>query len=215
MDKNEHLESLNAIRTLMERSTRFISLSGLSGIFAGIIALIGAGFMHAYLLAGSNLTINYQEVRANRYIEHPWGIGLDSFVLLDFGLVLILVLIVLVYFTLRRVRKNSGEFWTKTTFNLLLNLFIPLATGGILGLELIWYGLLILVAPVTLIFYGLALVNGSRYTLEDIRYLGYFEIIIGLIAMLSLGNGLLFWALGFGIMHIVYGIIIYYKYEKE
>ena len=70
------------------------------------------------------------------------------------------------------------------------------------------------VAPACLVFYGLALVNASKYTLTDIRYLGYCEIIVGLLNMQWIGQGLYFWAFGFGVLHIVYGILMWWKYER-
>jgi hypothetical protein len=70
------------------------------------------------------------------------------------------------------------------------------------------------VAPATLVFYGLALVNGSKYTLNDIRNIGYLEAGLGVVSMFVPGYGLWFWALGFGVLHIVYGVTMYYKYER-
>jgi hypothetical protein len=68
------------------------------------------------------------------------------------------------------------------------------------------------VTPLTLIFYGLALVNASKYTLSEVRSLGIIEIVIGLFAMHFIGYGLLLWAVGFGVMHIIYGIIMHIRY---
>jgi hypothetical protein len=70
-----------------------------------------------------------------------------------------------------------------------------------------------LVAPATLIFYGLALVNAERYTLTDIKYLGYCQIGLGLISLFFLGWGLVAWTFGFGVLHIVYGLIMHKKYK--
>jgi hypothetical protein len=91
---------------------------------------------------------------------------------------------------------------------------IPLAAGGIFCISLLWHGQIAFIAPATMVFYGLALVNASKYTLNDVRYLGVIEIVTGLIASAVIEYGLLFWAFGFGIVHIVYGITMYYKYEK-
>jgi hypothetical protein len=59
------------------------------------------------------------------------------------------------------------------------------------------------------------LINASKYTFNDIRYLGFCEIILGLGAAVYVGYGLYFWALGFGILHIIYGAMMYYKYERK
>jgi predicted lysophospholipase L1 biosynthesis ABC-type transport system permease subunit len=43
---NQHLEDIAEIRAMMERSTRFLSLSGLSGVFAGTFGLIASGLAY-------------------------------------------------------------------------------------------------------------------------------------------------------------------------
>ncbi|HEY8401259.1 MAG TPA: hypothetical protein VIK89_08360 [Cytophagaceae bacterium] len=203
-DTQQHLNDLKEIRSMMERSSRFISLSGLSGIFAGIFALAGAAAAWWYL-----------EMRW----DFPYDPNMDRslefllFFIADASTVLILAISFAIFFTTRQARKKGQKIFDKTTLRLLSNIALPLATGGFYCLALLYYapGL---VAPSMLIFYGLALLNGSKYTLNDIRYLGVSEIILGLINLLYLGYGLLFWALGFGILHILYGTIMYFKYEK-
>jgi hypothetical protein len=97
---------------------------------------------------------------------------------------------------------------------LLVNMAVPLIAGGLLILILISKGLIGLVAPFTLLFYGLALYNGSKFTYEEVRILGVIQIILGLISAIYIEYGLLIWAVGFGIVHIIYGIYIHYKYER-
>jgi len=212
MDKrNEHLENLSEIRSLMERSSRFISLSGLSGIAAGFFALLGAAAVYAYL---DMLPFDHKEFY---YVvaktSNKWGMDYLEFFTLVATTVFTLAVLSGIFFTTRKARKKGLKVFDKSTFRLLINLIIPLIVGGVFCLTLIRYGYFGLIAPSTLIFYGLALVNGSKYTLDDIRYLGYFEIALGLIAMNYLGFGLEFWAIGFGVLHMVYGTIMYYKYE--
>jgi hypothetical protein len=203
---NDPLKNLADIRSMMERSSKFISLSGLSGIFAGIVALMGAGAVLWYV--GGSIDGADQIARMRiRQTEHIWFFATDAFV------VLMLALSAAVYFTTRRARQKGHKIWDATTRRLVINLAIPLVTGGLFCLALLEHAP-ILVAPATLVFYGLALVNASKYTLDDIRYLGYSEIMIGLVAALFAGYGLLFWALGFGVMHIVYGGLMYHKYER-
>ena len=98
---------------------------------------------------------------------------------------------------------------------MLFNFMIPLITGGIFSLTLLSQGFYGFVAPATLIFYGLALVNGGKHTLNDIKYLGLSEIAVGLVALYFVGYGLLFWAFGFGILHIIYGTVMYFKYDRN
>ena len=213
--RNEQLEHLSEIRSLMERSSRFISLSGLSGIAAGIFALMGAAAVYIYFeltpFSRALPLVSYEEVIA---AENNWGIDYLSFFFLDAALVLIFALAAGVFFTTRKAKKKGQKIWDSLSKKLLINLLIPLVAGGIFCLALIKHGFFGFVAPTTLIFYGLALVNGGKYTLSDIHYLGLCEIGLGLIALFNIGYGLEFWAIGFGVLHIVYGTIMYFKYEK-
>jgi len=205
-EKNQHLETLTEIRSLMEKSTKFISLSGLSGIVAGIFALIGALIAYYYLLS-----TNYDQAYL---MSGAVDVEFYTFFFLNAGFVLISALAFGSYFTIRKAKRNNQKIWDQTSKRLLINLLLPLVSGGLFCLVLLYHGLVGLIAPVTLIFYGLALINASKYTLNDIRYLGICEIILGLISSVFIGYGLVFWALGFGILHIVYGFVMYFKYEK-
>ncbi len=211
-DSEKHLQDLAQIRSMMERSSRFLSLSGLSGVFAGIYALIGA--MAAYKLLG----VHIREALSSPTLFVANIGGIEDFnipFLLIPCSVLIAALISGYYFTWRNAQKNKQQIWTKTSWLMLANLFVPLAAGGLFCLILIFHGIYFLLASSTLIFYGLALINASKYTLDEIRYLGISEIIIGLLAAVFVGYGLLFWAIGFGVIHIVYGGVMYFKYEKN
>lgn len=200
----EHLRDLTEIRSLMERSSRFISLSGLSGISAGLIALAGAWV--AAQRIGVSWDFSHRDVARSP--------DLYRFLALDAAVVLGLALASGVYFTVRGARRKGQAVWNQTSRRLLINLAIPLGAGGLFCLLLIGPapGL---VAPGTLVFYGLALLNGSKYTHDDVRYLGLCEIALGLISGFLAGSGLtlLFWAVGFGVLHIVYGVVMYRKYE--
>lgn len=211
MNKQEHpLETLDEIRNLMQQSTRFISLSGLSGIVAGITALCGMAAAYIYLGLG---------LCDEGYYRHFHG-GLSFFsrplvfFVVDAMVVLILALLSGIYFTTRNARRKGLEIWNGVTVRMLFALFIPLVAGGLFCLILLLYGLVFLIAPLMLVFYGLALINASKYTLKEVWYLGLFQVITGLVASLFPGYGLLFWGFGFGIMHIVYGTVMYIRYER-
>lgn len=204
--KEKHQQDLAQIRSMMERSSRFISLSGASGIGAGIVALTGAGV--AYYLFHKN-GISYFDGKRNIYSQEL----INQFIVLA-GLILLTALATGIYFTVRKSKKNNLTIWNKTTKNLLTALLIPLVTGGLFCLALLYHGLFYLLAPATLIFYGLALVNAAKYTYGDIKNLGYAEIALGIITSFFVGYGLVSWAIGFGLLHIIYGVVMYKKYEK-
>ncbi len=209
---NSHLEALNEIRLLMERSSRFISLSGLSGVAAGVSALLGAAAAFLYLGAApfsGQRPYYLVAVQAER-----WGMDYITFFLLDGVLVLMLALGSGIFFTTRKARRKGQPIWGPLTRRLLANLALPLLAGGVFCLALAYHSMGELIAPTTLAFYGLALVNASKYTLNDIWYLGIIEIALGLVALFLPGYGLEFWAVGFGLFHILYGALMYFKYER-
>ena len=211
MNHHEQLQDIKEIRSIMERSSRFLSLSGLSGVFAGIFAL--AGFTAAYFHFGLELSSSEYFEGAREPIS-PNDSGFILFYFADGLLVLVASLLAGFVFTARKAKKSGQKIWDATARRMLINLMIPLTTGGIFCLILLFHGRLVLVAPATLIFYGLALINASKYTLNDIRYLGLMEIVLGLLASVYVGYGLWFWALGFGVLHIIYGTVMYNKYER-
>lgn len=204
--KSNPQEDLNHIRDIMERSSRFLSLSGLSGVLAGIYALIGA--------AAAFWVLNHNQLKPN-YTRFQAQDNTTVIILIGIAVVVLgAALITGVLFSVRRARKIGVRLWGATSRRLFINLIIPLATGGIFVLLMTQKGYYGLSAPLMLIFYGLALINASKYTLPDIRSLGMAEIILGLINTAMIGYGLYFWAAGFGLLHIIYGIAMYLKYER-
>ncbi|MFA5302799.1 MAG: hypothetical protein WC395_08945 [Bacteroidales bacterium] len=185
---NTH-EDIKAIRKLMEESTRFLSLSGLSGVIAGIAAIAGA--ILAWLV-----------------IDDTWLLAVIAVIVLVISLSSAYLL------SLKKARRDKKHFWTPVSRKMLLNLFIPLATGGVLSIIFLLKGNLELIVPVFLIFYGLALINASKFTLGEIFYLGLLEIVTGLFVTIFPELWLSGWTVGFGVLHIVYGLVMNGKYGK-
>ena len=210
--KNEVSRQINEIHQMMQRSSKFISLSGLSGITAGLAALSGTAVAFFFLNNGELST----GMNADRTLQPGGGINTrDLSVAVDGIAVLIAALATSIYFTTRRARKSGVKIWDNTTRQLLVNLFLPLIAGGIFCLALFYYGLAFLVPSTTLIFYGLALFHAGRYTYEEVRLLGILEMLLGLVSLFLVQYSLLFWAAGFGLLHIIYGILMYSRYERS
>ena len=213
--KNQQLNTLQDIKQMMERSSRFISLSGWSGITAGTAALIGAFFAHnviaksdsSYTLRNANLPLYDRKITIQAFM----GSKLLWIAILTF----IAALIVAFLFTYLRSRKLQTTVWNKTSKRMIFNLAIPIIIGGIYLFKLIEAGSYGFIAPGCLLFYGLGLLNASKYTLGEIRYLAYCEIVLGIISLWFVGYGLYFWAIGFGVLHIIYGTIMWCKYERS
>jgi hypothetical protein len=203
-------EDLHAIRDIMERSSKFVSLSGLSGIFAGVCGLTGAAIAWLFIL-------NSGQVQYHQYAPYPGGSstsGILYYFALDAILVLGLAVSGAIFFSYRKARMTGQQFWSNSSRRLLVHLMIPLVTGGIFTLILIFRNNIELVAPVMLVFYGLSLVNAGKFTFGEIHYLGLTEILLGILAGVFIDQGLLFWTIGFGVMHVIYGTVMYYRYER-
>jgi hypothetical protein len=203
------METLQDIKRIMERSSRFISLSGLSGVAAGICALVGSG------IASQWLDEYYRFYNSRRNFSGPDFHQLKIKLLVLALAVLAAALVTAFYFTWRKAKHDKLPVWDHTSRRLTINMLIPLVSGGIFILAMLQYDEWRFVSPACLIFYGIALVNASKYTLRDVRWLGVFQIVLGLINTQFIGYGLYFWAAGFGVLHIVYGIIMWWKYEKN
>jgi len=199
-EKDIHAE-ISSIRDLMERSAKFISLSGLSGIMAGIYALIGAGMGYQIL----------QQIKGEPYRDN--SLAIVELFILAFA-VLFLSIGTCIWLSVRKAKKNGQPFWGTSSKRLLINMAIPLVSGGLFTFILIFHGHYGIVASSTLIFYGLALIAASHYTYSDVKGLGIMEILLGLLAAWVPGYGLIFWSVGFGLLHIIYGTVMHFKYDS-
>jgi len=202
---NKYENDITHIRQMMERSSTFISLSGLSGVGAGLVALMGC-FLTFYILGQHQ--INYFDGKSNFYsFQVIWQLAMVAV------FTLLLALMAAIYFTAKKSRDLGHPLWSVATRNTVKTALIPLVTGGLFCIIIVWHQLFYLVAPCMLIFYGLALVGASKYTQSDIYWLGLLQLALGIIATVFVGYGLVFWGIGFGVLHIIYGIWMYQKYN--
>ncbi len=206
MEGNKYLEDISEIKNIMNRSSRFISLSGLSGILAGGFALIGAYL--AYIIVYKNTGTDMAGELIILTPEQTYQLIAVAFS------VMALALAGGIFLSIQKAQKNGEKVWDASSRRLIINFMIPLVTGGIFCLMLLERRMVMLVGPLTLIFYGLACINASKHTIGGVRYLGLTMICIGLLATYFIGYGLLFWAIGFGLCHIIYGSVMFFKYEK-
>lgn len=207
MENEKYLKDISEIKNIMDKSSRFISLSGLSGILAGIYALIGAWLAYNTIYFDTTSLGEYD----NLIVTQPM---IERLFIIAFT-VLIASIVTAILMSAQKAKKSNDSIWNASSKRLLINFMIPLSSGGFFILFLIEKEMFGLVAPLTLLFYGLACVNASKYTIGDVRYLGITLILLGLISTWFLGYGLLFWALGFGVCHIVYGSMMYFKYDRN
>ncbi len=210
MENEKYLNDISEIKNMMYQSSQFLSLSGLSGILAGIYALIGAYFANV-------LFANFErsKVRIDKSYYYPSNDEITLQLLFIAFLVIIFSIITGIILSYLKAKKRGEKLWNISAKKLLINFGIPLITGGIFALLLVKKEYYELIAPTTLLFYGIGCINASKNTFRDVRYLGITLVLIGLISTYNDGYGLLFWALGFGICHIIYGSMMYFKYDRN
>ncbi|HWR74573.1 MAG TPA: hypothetical protein VN276_02990, partial [Bacteroidales bacterium] len=206
---DQHLEDIKVIKKIMEESSRFLSLSGLSGIVAGLLAIAGA--------VAANLIINGAPAAEEWYsvpltADPAWH---RSTVLLfaDMAAVLVLSLAAAVLFSSRKARKSGLSAWTPVTRRMLASLLLPLVTGGLfIFITLSRVPANVTIAS-TLIFYGLAVISAGKFTFGEIHRLGVLEVLTGLVCLLVPQWSVFIWALGFGVIHIGYGLFMHLRYK--
>lgn len=198
---SQETEDIKVIRNLMEKSTKFLSFNGLSIVFAGVFALAGAIF--AYYIINEAVDDAFHDTQRNRLL------------FIDALIVLFLSVSVITYFCWKKARARNESLFSSTTRRAAYNILLPLFAGGVFALVFLYRGDVAVVCASTLIFYGLGLVNASKYTFAELHYLGIIEVVLGLLSLFCTGFGLYFWAVGFGVCHIAFGIFMYVKYEKR
>lgn len=204
--QQDYIRDIAEMRSMMERSSKFLSLSGWAGILAGIYALAGAA------IAYNNLGFRPERSSDSNNAD-GFSSGMQALIFLALG-ILVLAIGTAIFLSYKKAAKRGEKLWNPTAKRLVVNMAVPLVAGGLVILILISKGLIELTAPFTLLFYGLALYNASKFTYSEVRTLGLIQIGLGLLGSYFFEYGLLLWALGFGVAHIVYGIYIHYRYER-
>lgn len=206
-ESRDYIQDIAEIRSMMERSSKFLSLSGWAGIMAGIYALAGAW------IAYSVYSFHPDKIVYNTIPSGSLPAGLLKVILLAL-LILILSIGTAIVLSYKKADRRGEKVWNATSRRLLVHMGIPLFAGGMLILILLSKGLIGLLAPMTLLFYGLALYNASKFTFDDLKFLGIIQMGLGLLSAWYIEYSLLFWAVGFGLVHIIYGIYVHLRYER-
>jgi hypothetical protein len=208
-NKIDYSDDIKTIKKIMEESSRFLSLSGLSGLFAGLLAILG-GSIAQFVIFGSK-SFFFDENLSSLSVQETSSLKIK--LMTDAVLVLFFALAGSLYFSYRQARRKGQKIWTPVSRRLLLSLIIPLIAGAffimIFYLESQWQ----LIVPAMLIFYGLALISAGKFTYSEVFYLGLAELLTGFSAAIFQGSAIFFWILGFGFFNLAYGLIMYRKYE--
>lgn len=204
-------KDLQEIRKMMEDSSKFLSLSGLSGVWAGVIALAGAFTVRQIIDHYLARELHY--VFSGRLDESLQELTMQLW-MVAFG-VLVLALGGGIIITAIKAKKNGQKVFSPIALKMVLAVMTPMLFGGIFVIGLFYHKVYLLIPPAMLLFYGMALLNASRYAHIEVKYLALSEMLLGCLLMFDLDRGLIYWAIGFGVLHIVYGALMWYKYDKK
>ncbi|HEY4539305.1 MAG TPA: hypothetical protein VIG94_04750 [Faecalibacter sp.] len=204
MNEINPFEQLEEIKSMMQKTTKFSSINGWSGIWVGIIGLVASYLVYSIILESS----------------FQWhGLAPDESRDAKLAFMLIITLIVAcsggVYFIAKKSKRNGESFINSVTKRILIRFLTILGIGGLVCGLLYYHLSFVYVAPSTLLFYGLALLYIERDTIKELKYLAFVEIILGLLAFYFIYNGLLFWTIGFGIVHLFFGVFLVNKYKDK
>ncbi|MFK8060597.1 MAG: hypothetical protein AB8B78_10950 [Polaribacter sp.] len=197
MSQKDYLRDISEIKTLMSKSSKFISLSGLSGILAGVYSLLGAGYYFFGIKSEDDFSSSI--------------IPITVIVLIVF----FATTITTVFFTSKRSKITGEKIWGDSTKNLIVSFSTTFYIGVICILILYFKEEYTYLLALLILFYGIAIINASRHTNVIIQPLGFIEVVIGLLCIIYPEFSLWFCILGFGIIHIIYGSIFYFKYDKK
>lgn len=192
-------ENLRVIRELMERSTRYSTFSGLSGICAGLFSILGCLVQRFWVLslpASERLvafTINWTLVIA-------LTIGADFFL------------------TKRKAPLVGKTILSRLGRQMVVASAPGLLTGALLTLFLLQQGHMDQVYPVWMLSYGSAVCAVGLFSQKEVGRLGRafltagaLTLALGLLTALQpyiASLGLFITALTFGGFHIAYGLIV-------
>lgn len=200
--ENDYQKDLAEIRSLMERSTKFLSLSGWAGIFAGIYALVAA-FLSVKLFSFYPDTVFYKIMDPSRFF---------SIILLGV-ITIVTALLTAFYFSYKNAVRKKQSAWNNSSKQLLTNMSAPLLAGGLLIIALAYHNVFGIIPSLTLIFYGLSLFQGGANTYKEVRIFGIVQIVLGIFSVFFIQFTMIIWAAGFGAGHVIYGIYMF-RYEK-
>lgn len=204
MKHQQHLENLSELKGILSRNTRFLSFSGLAGVIAGVLALIGQTVAVMYYLSHPEIDITKKLAP-----EH-------AIVFLTISAAIMILSVGVGYvLTNKNIKKTGEKLNSGLIKNTLLNICLPIAVGGVMCLMAYMQGHNMVIPSYMLLFYGLALFGGSKYSFDDLKMVGSAFILLGMVSYFDPSLSIFTWGLGFGILHIVYGLQIYFQRERK
>jgi len=182
------IDNLRFIRETMERSTHFTAVPGYGGILMGVTAVAAA-----YI---ANVQADFRSWQTTWLIEAALAFVIGLFAMWQ------------------KSKISKTSLMSAPAKKFALGFFPPLICGVILTYALFRLGTdKDLVISVWLLLYGTAVVCGGMFSVKIVSIMGWIFILMGALAVFvptMYSDGLM--AFSFGILHIIFGVIIARKY---
>src|SRR5215203_2992709 len=181
------IDNLKFIRETMERSTVFTSVPGYGGILMGATAAVAAYIAHSQAYIRDWLLV--------------W--------LMEAGLAFFIGLLAM----WQKTKLTKTSLFSTPARKLLMNSLPPMLCGVFITLGLWRFGHFEAMIPVWILTYGAAVVCGGAFSVKAVPLMGWCFIALGAVAFfLPANTGNLMMGLSFGVLHIVFGLIIGRKF---
>lgn len=197
-DAREAEENLRVIRDLMERSTKYSTFSGLSGVLAGTASITGCIVTHLL----------------QRRFPDPASFRIPF--LLTWSLVILCAIGGDFLLTKRRATRVGKRIVSRLGKQMVIASAPGLGTGALLTLYFLSHNLLADIFPMWMLAYGIAVCAVGLFSQREVSWLGAAFLAAGTITLLLPlfgltalpALGLIMMAVTFGGFHIVYGIAV-------
>lgn len=181
-------ENLRVIRDAMERAGSFTSIPGWGGFIIGLTAL-GAAYVGAGRVTEPRAWLNIWLIEA----------GVASVI----GAVTIWL----------KWRRAATPFMSGAAKRFFISYFAPMIAGAILTATIAHRGAFDVLPSLWLLLYGTAFVSSGAFSIRVIPVMGLCYMALGVFAaMVRLPVGNIILGAGFGLLHVVFGLIIARRY---
>ena len=177
------MDNLSFIRSTMERATSFTAVPGWGGVAMGATALVAAAIAPLQGSPDGWLRVWLVEALVAGAIGS--------------------------YAMARKARRSEGAALSRPTRRFLLSYAPPILVGALLTFVLHREGLFRVLPGLWLMLYGTGVVTGGAFSVRVVPVMGLCFMAVGAVALVapaSWGDPAL--ALGFGVLHIIFGVII-------
>jgi hypothetical protein len=186
----EHaLDNIRFIRDAMERAGSFTSIPGWGGVGVGITAIVTAVIAQQFL--GKSLRLWLATWLAEAVVAAIIGFGTMTL----------------------KARRSEAPFMSGAAKRFFISYFAPLVAGAVITFALVRVEAYAAIPATWLLLYGTAFVSSGAFSIRVIPVMGIAFMLFGVLsAFVPLNASNVILGIGFGGLHIIFGLIIARSY---